>query len=100
MSPTLHLDEVRQIVVVRIRVIEETTLFHQQPPRMDTRAVAAIPAHRSSASAAQERLDRKTDVLTLFVFAETEDLLPSITMAANFVSLLHRCARDVWSLLE
>jgi hypothetical protein len=68
--------EVRQVVVIGIRVVDKAALFDEQFPRVDARAVAAVPAARTLAAGFLDRLDAQPDVLGLLLTAERPGLLP------------------------
>ncbi len=82
----LDVDEIRNVIVVGVGVVKEPALFRHQPTRMNAGAIAAIPAHRTFAAGALERLDRQTNVLAFLGLGQAEHFFPAVTVAADFMT--------------
>ena len=81
--PTLHRLPVRELVVVRVGIVEEAAFFDEQLPGVDARSVAAVPAERPLADGVLERRDRPGDVLALLLAGELVVLDPAPAVAAH-----------------
>src|SRR4030095_13706775 len=60
--------------------------LHHQMPRVDTRAIATIPAERSGPNAVLQRGDGLVDVFTLLCGVEVIVLLPAPAMTADVIA--------------
>src|SRR5262249_61128094 len=90
MPPSLHVDEIGQVVVVGVGVVDEAALLDDELARVDAGAVAAVPAERPLAARPLDRLDRPLDVLPVRVAVEEPVLLPAPAVAARLVARLAR----------
>src|SRR5580698_10150503 len=67
---TLDMYEIRQIVVVGVRVVEKAAFLDEQFPRAHAWAERTIRSHRASTAASGYRSDGPANPLTLLVAAE------------------------------
>ena len=83
MRPPPDLDPVGQLVVVGVGVVEEAALLHHQAPRVDARAVAAVPAERPLAGRLAQGLDGAPDVRALLLLRQIVVLDPPPAVRAH-----------------
>ena len=88
MAPTRNVDEVGQVIVVAVRVVDETALLDQQLPRVDAGAVPAVPAQRALAAGLLDGLDSPPDMVALLLAAEQPVLDPAPAVRAGLVTAL------------
>ena len=63
-------DPERQIVGIGVAVVQKPSFLHEQAPRIEARAVAAVPPEGTGADAVANRLDGGSNVAALDVFVE------------------------------
>src|SRR5579884_1481633 len=83
-----HVREVREIVVVGVRVVQEAALLDQQLAGVHARSVAAVPAQWPLAAGLLDGFDRPSDVPAFLLPVEQPVLDPAPAMRAGLVPAL------------
>ncbi|MNH60701.1 hypothetical protein D3C73_125920 [compost metagenome] len=85
---------IRQVIVVGVAVVEETTFFHDQATGVRASA-AGVPAQWALAGDFGEDADRFEHVLALLRFVHVLIVDPAVAMAADLVAGIDHCADHV-----
>src|SRR3989449_2665412 len=85
MRRAVHLDPVRQVVVVGVSVVEEAAGFHHEPPRVGAEP-SRVPAERTLARHVGEAVDGQPDVLALDGLAHELVIDPAPAVAHHLVA--------------
>jgi hypothetical protein len=88
MTRVIDRDEVRQIIVVGIRVVDKATLGYYQLAYMDTGTVTTVPALWTFATRLLDRFDGPLHVLLFFFATQTPVLTPAPAMRARVMATL------------
>src|SRR5688572_3341661 len=92
--PLAHLRVVRQVVVVRIAVVDEAAMLDDELARVLARTVAAIPAKRPLSRESLDPGKAVVDGPPFALLVHQVVLFPAVAMAANVVTLLCDGAAD------
>ena len=73
-------DQIRQIVVVGVRIVEKASVFHQQPPGIGRRRRARVPTHGRQAGRILDCRDGTNEFAPLACLVLIDLPLPAPTM--------------------
>src|SRR5262249_40587510 len=89
MRPAIDGQPIRQLIVIGVGVVEKAALLDEETPRVDTRAIAAIPAQRTRPDGLLQGRNGPADVLTFLAGIEFVMFLPAPAVTADIIAGLH-----------
>src|ERR1700694_3510669 len=100
MSFSIDFHEVRDVIVVSIRIVEESSILHKKPSSLLAGSVPAIPPERASSARPSYRLDGQPDVLFLVNWRKPKDLFPTVSVPTDFMAVFNGCTRHFGSFFK
>ena len=80
-GPILHLDPVRELIIVGVAIVREATVLNEKLPGNGRRCVAAVPSFGGTSDQPMDRVKRPSDLVSLCGLVEKVVLNPAPAVA-------------------